>query len=233
MPIGTTPLEAIVFDAVGTLIHPARPVAVTYAAIGARHGLSLSVEEVEARFQAAFKAACWTPVTQATHRTAWRGIVASVFRELDDVTPLFHELWDYFASPEAWSAYDDVAATWCGLRQAGLRLAIASNFDDRFRRLCQAPALIPSSADVFWSVQLGAAKPDQRFFHAISERLGLAAHELLMVGDNLEEDVIAARRAGWNAVWIGRTVGGDVGETPLGDLRQLLAGAVYWSAAGR
>ncbi len=39
-------------------------------------------------------------------------------------------------------------------------------------------------------------KPDRRFFHAAVERLGLPAHEIMMIGDGIETDVEGAQEAG-------------------------------------
>ena len=39
-------------------------------------------------------------------------------------------------------------------------------------------------------------KPDGRFFHAAVERLGLPAHEIVMIGDGIKTDVEGAQKAG-------------------------------------
>ena len=49
-----TDVEAVFFDAVGTLIHPNPSAALAYAQIGKRHGSGLSAEVVRAAFTAAF-----------------------------------------------------------------------------------------------------------------------------------------------------------------------------------
>ena len=52
--------------------------------------------------------------------------------------------------------------------------------------------------------ELGAAKPDPRIFDAACRRIGLAASQILHVGDHLEMDVRGARAAGLQAVWVRR-----------------------------
>ena len=52
---------------------------------------------------------------------------------------------------------------------------------------------------VFASSELGWRKPSAEFFRAVERRLGRKPHELLLVGDDPELDVAAARRAGWHA----------------------------------
>lgn len=52
--------------------------------------------------------------------------------------------------------------------------------------------------------EFGVAKPDPAIFHAACERLGCAPHEVLHVGDDIEMDVLGARRAGLRAAWLHR-----------------------------
>jgi len=51
------------------------------------------------------------------------------------------------------------------------------------------------------SEEIGAAKPDPRFFEIAARSLGLAPAELLCVGDNPVADVAGARAAGIDAWW--------------------------------
>src|SRR5436309_68347 len=47
-------VDAVFFDAVGTLIHPEPSPAAAYAEVARRHGCALTAEEVRPRFAAAF-----------------------------------------------------------------------------------------------------------------------------------------------------------------------------------
>lgn len=67
------------------------------------------------------------------------------------------------------------------------------------------------------SRDVGAAKPDPRIFHAAVAQFGVAAHEVLHVGDDPGLDVIGARRAGLRTAWInrrGEAWPAELGETP-------------------
>jgi putative hydrolase of the HAD superfamily len=55
---------------------------------------------------------------------------------------------------------------------------------------------------VFASSEIGWRKPAPQFFRTIQEQLGLSPHELLMVGDDLQLDIAAANRAGWQALHV-------------------------------
>lgn len=50
----------------------------------------------------------------------------------------------------------------------------------------------------------GAAKPDARIFHAAAEAAGVAAHEVLHVGDDAHLDGVGALGAGMQIAWVNR-----------------------------
>jgi len=98
-------MRAVVFDAVGTLIYPQPPAAVVYARIGRQLGSRRTVEEIGARFAAAFQHE-ESFDRQGDFRTSeerellrWQRIVAAV---LDDVSgsdrqACFHKLFEHFS----------------------------------------------------------------------------------------------------------------------------------------
>ena len=57
------------------------------------------------------------------------------------------------------------------------------------------------------AAQVGAAKPDPAIFRAAAEWGGVEPREMLHVGDDPERDVLAARRAGMEQVWVQREGG--------------------------
>jgi len=61
---------------------------------------------------------------------------------------------------------------------------------------------------------LGAAKPDPRIFHAACDALGVEPGATLHIGDDLELDVLAARRAGLHAAWLLRP---ELGRTDVAE----------------
>jgi len=50
--------------------------------------------------------------------------------------------------------------------------------------------------------QVQARKPEPAIFDAVIERTGVLPHEIVHVGDHLQEDVSGAAAAGWHAVWV-------------------------------
>ncbi|MBN2414982.1 HAD family hydrolase [bacterium] len=54
---------------------------------------------------------------------------------------------------------------------------------------------------IFCFRELGCAKPSRQFFLAVASRLGCLPREMVMIGDSLENDVLAAAACGLGAVW--------------------------------
>jgi len=206
-----TGVRAVVFDVVGTLVEPWPPVAVAYADVAARHGIATDTAAIAARFRAAWRrqeavdAGSAPPFATSRSREAgrWRAIVADVFSAAPQSEAIFAELWDHFATPAAWRPLAAGSGLVRAARQAGATVVLASNFDERL--LAIAPQIEPLSlaGHVFASSELGWRKPAPEFFREIEARLGCEPEELLLVGDDPELDIVAARRAGWRSLQIG------------------------------
>jgi len=57
---------------------------------------------------------------------------------------------------------------------------------------------------IFISADLDVSKPDIQIFNIVLERMGLAAETTYYVGDSYRNDIIGAKNAGWNAIWLDR-----------------------------
>jgi putative hydrolase of the HAD superfamily len=200
-------VRAVVFDVVHTLVEPWPSVPAAYRAAGLRHGIDLGEDAIRARFGAAWRRAEAldaeaTPpfaTSPERERDRWRGVVAAVFREATDTAAIFADLWDHFGRPESWRALPAGRALVMATVDAGVPIALASNFDERLNALASVVEPLTSADHVFASSDLGWRKPSPRFFRAVEERLGLQAQDLLLVGDDADLDVAAAREAGWQA----------------------------------
>lgn len=56
----------------------------------------------------------------------------------------------------------------------------------------------------FSAQEFGVPKPDPRIFHAAARSVGVAAGEVLHIGDDAALDVVAALQADMQAVWVNR-----------------------------
>jgi len=200
-------LRAVLFDAVGTLLRPVPCVADVYAAAGRRHGIDLSAAQVGQRFASAFARQeqidhRWLAgrTSEPREQERWRHIVRRVFGRTGALDSIFAELWQHFGRPEAWQLDPDVGPIWRELADAGYLLGIASNFDGRLLNLCRVWPELAGCPHVFVSSQIGWKKPSPGFFRAIERRIGLAAGQIMLVGDDVDNDYLAAAAAGWQAL---------------------------------
>lgn len=106
------------------------------------------------------------------------------------------------------SPYPDAEPALRALRAAGLRLVVASNWDCSLERALTATGLRPLVDGVVTSAEAGAAKPDPAVLTAALEMAGGDAARAVCVGDSVEEDLGAARKAGVGAILLARA--GDV-----------------------
>ncbi|MFM7243512.1 MAG: HAD-IA family hydrolase [Planctomycetaceae bacterium] len=210
-PAGTFPpagVRAVAFDAVGTLVEPWPPVGEAYAAAGVRHGVALDAASAGARFREAWRRqemadAAAVPAfatSRQRERARWRAIVGDVFGETAVTAAIFSDLWNHFGRPEAWRSLPAGADLVRAAADAGCVVALASNFDERL--LAIAPHVEPLSRieHVFASSELGWRKPAAEFFRRVEQLLGVGPDELLLVGDDPDLDVAAARAAGWRSI---------------------------------
>ena len=227
-PLRQIPIRAVLFDAVGTLLMPREPVAATYCRLSRPLGSRLQEAEIAERFAAALAEDREVETSEERERLRWRNIVAKTLPDLDAkcADQVFHQLWDYFARPDAWLLGPDVADGWRQLTAAGLVVGIASNFDSRLEVVRLGHPPLDQAAWCFVSSEIGFRKPSPRFFEKISHRLGLPPEEILLVGDDPVLDYQAALAAGWQAVLVDRAVLVDHSGAPARGLWHWLKDAV-------
>lgn len=208
---GRGPVRAVLFDAVGTLLVPRPPVAEVYHAHARRFGSSLGREEIARRFAAAFARqeaidrAAGDRTSEPRERERWRAIVAETIHDANDADGLFDALWNHFALASHWRLFDDAPAAIARARDSAGVVGMASNFDARLHGIVANMAGLAPIARVFVSSELGWRKPAAEFFRAIEAALGLRPEEILLVGDDVENDHRAAAAAGWRAVLVDRS----------------------------
>jgi putative hydrolase of the HAD superfamily len=208
---GLNGIRGIVFDAVGTLIKPVPSVAEAYTAAAGRQGVVINPAEARRRFQHHFQHEAehagngLFSTDEGTERRRWRAIVRGVLAEVPDPNRAFEELWDHFSQPASWRCYPDVEPALGGLADAGISVCVGSNFDSRLRGVAQGLSELESHLDALViSSEVGYRKPHPDFFRAVCIHLGLPAQQVLCVGDDGENDVRGAIRAGLSGILIDR-----------------------------
>jgi putative hydrolase of the HAD superfamily len=107
--------------------------------------------------------------------------------------------------------YPDSVPGLRALRERGLTLVIASNWDCSLPEWLRPPGLLDLVDGVVTSADVGAAKPDPPVFQRALEVAGVGPDEAVHVGDSLDTDIEGARAAGIRAVLVQRH-----GEPPAG-----------------
>jgi putative hydrolase of the HAD superfamily len=207
-------IQAVSFDAAGTLIKTARPVGESYATIAEKYGMRVTAAELSARFRACFD--CFPPLAfpgahavtiTELEREWWKRLVLEVFSPFgpfEDFAAYFDELFAYFARAKSWELYPEAGATLGALSQRGLKLIVVSNFDSRLLGILEGLGVAGSFADIFVSSAVGYAKPDRRIFEFVLKSHQLAPDEVLHVGDSITNDIGGATNAGMKGILVDR-----------------------------
>ena len=221
-------VDWVFFDAGHTLIHPEPPVGQVYAAALQRHGLQRDPGDVERRFNEA-----WQDVREkiepgrlpygnsdAEARSWWRRVVkrsCQLWGASEVLEEVFEDLWEHFASPGAWSLYEDALPTIEKLRARDIGLGLISNWDSRLVHVLEGLDLWQLLEVRIVSFDVGAEKPDPRIFRRALTQADVSAERALHVGNAYEEDVLGALRAGMQALWLRR----DDAEAPAAPVRTI------------
>ena len=197
--------QALLLDAMGTLIGLRQSIGSTYARLAADHGLQVEAEAIDQAFPAVYGAApplafpgLEAEALERAERDWWAQRIDTVLVAAGAApapAALHRCLFDQFADPQLWRVYDDVPPQLQAWRKQGLRLAVVSNFDQRLHGLLAGLELTPWIEQVVVSSRAGAAKPSAQPFQHALEALDLSAEQVWHVGDS-PEDAAGAAAAG-------------------------------------
>lgn len=141
---------------------------------------------------------------QSGDRYKWRQLIGQVFPEAasNEIDILFEKLWDKFSEPDVWR----IDETWTQLslwaKNNGVKIALASNFDSRLRKIVAGIPALSELDQLFISTEIGESKPSPRFYVSILLELGHDANDVMMVGDSWCEDVAVPRSIGLHSLWV-------------------------------
>ena len=115
--------------------------------------------------------------------------------ELSLLPKLEDMYWDYFLSHV--QLYDGVIETFSILKKRGVKIAVVSDGDLSTRiRKVEAIGLIPYVDEVVASEEVIFEKPFSAIFTLALSRLGVEAHEAIMLGNNFKNDIRGAQLLG-------------------------------------
>ncbi|KAH0454309.1 hypothetical protein IEQ34_016233 [Dendrobium chrysotoxum] len=170
--------KALLVDAVGTLVVPSQPMAQIYRQFGEKYGVQFSEDEILKRYRWAYE-------------QPWG---RSRLRYVDDGRPFWQFIAWHLCDPDAEKVFEAV-------REAGVKVAVVSNFDTRLRPLLRALKCDHWFDAVAVSAEVAAEKPNPTIFIRACELLGVKPEDAVHVGDDRRNDIWGARDAGCDA-WL-------------------------------
>jgi putative hydrolase of the HAD superfamily len=196
------------FDAVGTLIYPEPAVIDIYQQTGIKYGANLDKDIISERFKKAYRDNFSITfknngmTNEHIELNRWKNVVNSIFYDSTiNNTELFNDLWEHFSNPRHWRKYEDTSKLLVELINSGFYVGIASNFDKRILNICKVHFPMINISQIFFSTNLGYAKPNPVFYRLIENSFSSNKNiTYTMIGDNEENDIKAAEKAGWKAI---------------------------------
>jgi putative hydrolase of the HAD superfamily len=219
--------EAVLLDAVGTLIRPWPSVGSVYSRAAASAGSVRSAAALERNFREAYHELmperfaggerCRT--SEARERAWWKRAVARTFERAGYGIPprrVVESAFSAFGHAGSWRKYADAGRILVKLRSKGIALGVVSNFDSRLHAVLGGLSLTDYFSTVIISSECGFAKPSRHIYQAALKELGTVPEKTLFVGDRFVQDYRGPRSAGLEALWLvrrGEESGPDVIRT--------------------
>ena len=121
------------------------------------------------------------------------------------------------------TAYPDAPPALRELRERGLRLVVASNWDCALPGWLEPIGILELVDGVVTSAEVGAPKPSTRVFERALQVAGVEPGEAVHVGDRVENDLEGAAAAGVRGILMRRDGAPLPGVEAIGSLRELPA----------
>ena len=199
MPLRLAPVDAVVFDAYGTLFD------VNSAAARCREALGPQADAFSATWRRKQLEYSWLRSLMGTHADFWQltaeALDYACERHAIADAPLRQRLLETYREL---SAYPEVPAMLRAIRGSGFKTAILSNGAPAMLQAAVAAADLAAQFDQVLSVEaVGIFKPHPSVYQLAVDRLGVAAARICFVSSN-GWDVAGAAHFGFCAVWVNR-----------------------------
>lgn len=209
-------LRGVFFDVGDTLLAPHPSFLELFARVLGEEGFTIEPAEVEESLQVVGRSVSevigrsasqkWS-TSREKSRAFWRGLYGAMLDHRGIPDPdgaLFDALYTRFTSYESYRLFPDVLPALEACRDAGLTLAVVSNFEEWLEGMLIEFRVAPFFACIVISGKEGVEKPDPAIFRLALERTGLAPEAVAFVGDHPSVDVAAANSLGMTGVLVDR-----------------------------
>jgi len=209
----TEELDAILFDAGGTLIDAIPSRETVFSEVLSRYGKKIGSERIapllakaDGVFDSEFakqdgknEGALWSKYDDfILDELGFRGDRGDLSKELSAT-------WDeIMPKVESWVCYPETESVLEILKVREFKLGVVSNATDLVRRVFDNLGLTRYFDFLVVSDEVGVRKPSPKIFRLAMEMAGTSPGRTLFVGDKLATDVAGAKRAGMNAVLVDR-----------------------------
>jgi putative hydrolase of the HAD superfamily len=218
-------IKAVLLDALGTLVE-LQPPAPRLQRLLARSGFEVSQERAAAGFAAeiAYYLDHHLEGSDRERLERLRDRCAEEMRRALELPDLDHAT-ARRAMLDAleFRPYPDVLPALGELRERGLTLVVASNWDCSLSDWLEPAGITELVDGVVTSAEVGAPKPHPRVFERALAIVGVAPSEALHVGDKVDNDIEGAAAAGVRAVLVQREGEPPAGVEAISSLRELPA----------
>ena len=222
--------DAILLDALGTLLALQPPAPRLRVELADRFGLRVSESEAERAiaseityYRAHLDEGRDAASLEALRRRCAEELRSALPADGLELDPLVAAL----LASLRFIPFGDVRPALTAARSRGQRLVVVSNWDVSLHGVLHALELEPLLDGIVTSAEVGARKPAPAIFERALALAGARPDQAVHVGDSLDEDVAGARAAGIEPVLVRRD-GGPVapGVRTISTLEQLAALAV-------
>lgn len=209
----TEEVDAILFDAGGTLIGLKRPREEIFLEVLEQHGLHSTIESVRQAYAKADKHFDkeFARLGGDGESAFWAKYDAHILKSLElktdteafakDVGRAFDEVMPHISN---WVPYPETIPVLDLLKRRELKLGVISNATSLLTKVFDNLGMSRYFDVVIISDEVGVRKPSPEIFKIALKRMNVPASRSLYVGDMLEVDVVGAKKAGMNAVLVDR-----------------------------
>ena len=220
--------DAILLDALGTLIELRPPAPLFCEEFHKRFGIAMPVSQAERAIAteiAYYRDHIDDGADMDELLELRRRCVMAMLDELPseaEALPV-EAIMDALMASITFRVFPDVGFALGAARTRGCRLVVVSNWDVSLHGVLAGLEITPMVDGVVISAEHGAGKPDPSIFRHALQVAGVSARKAVHVGDSLEEDVAGARAAGIEPVLLNRDGSpGPVGTRTVPNLIELV-----------